>query len=255
MLENATSFNYTQTMNLKQLFVAFTFLFAPYGVAKNGYMLACIDEYPPYQYLGSTPHGVHITALKKLAQIFNKQIQFIESPNFARCVRMLKNGEVDVIAGLNKSKEREEFAYFAPYRVEEDHVVISNKASEIIDYKSLQGKVIGVSRGTTYFRKFNDDNTLNKVAINSITVGIELILKKRIDVIITSSMAANLLIDDINKAHLKATVINRNDNKVSYFGFSKLNKLNLLPCEIIERTTQAFENGSFNDEENTLEPL
>jgi len=218
-------------------------------------MYACIDDYPPYQYLGSTPHGIHVTALTKLAQTLNKKIQFIESPNFARCVRMLKNGEVDVIAGLNKSKKREEFAFYAPYRIEENHVVISNKAINISDYTSLQGKIIGVPRGTTYFRKFNDDTSLNKIPIQSIIIGIELILKNRIDIIITSRMIANLLIDDITKAHLKATVIKRNDNEdnVSYFGFSKLNKLDLFQHEIIDRTTQAFEQGKFNDEIKTKE--
>ena len=244
-------------MNLKQLSVFLFCIFVPFCFAKSDYMYACIDDYPPYQYLDSPPHGIHVTALTKLAQIFNKKIQFFESPNFARCVRMLKNGEVDVIAGLNKSKKREEFAFYAPYRIEENHVVISNKAINISDYTSLQGKIIGVPRGTTYFRKFNDDTSLNKIPIQSIIIGIELILKNRIDIIITSRMIANLLIDDITKAHLKATVIKRDDNegKVSYFGFSKLNKLDLSQHEIIDRTTQAFEQGKFRDEVKTIDSV
>jgi len=244
-------------MNLKQLFALLSFFFVSFCFAASDYMVACIDDYPPYQYLDSPPHGIHVTALTKLAQTFNKKIQFFESPNFARCVRLLKNGDVDVIAGLNKNKKREKFAFYAPYRIEEDHVVISKKASDISDYQSLQGKIIGVPRGTTYFRKFNDDTSLNKIPIQSIIIGIELILRNRIDVIITSRFVANLLIDDITKAHLKATVIERNDNKdkITYFGFSKLNKLDLLQHEIIDRTTQAFEQGSFSDEVNTKDSV
>jgi polar amino acid transport system substrate-binding protein len=237
-------------MNVKQIFVLLPLFFVSFCFAKSDVMLACIDDYPPYQYLESPPHGIHITALSTLAKTLNKNIEFIESPNFARCVNMLKNGKVDVIASLNKNKEREMFAFYAPYRIEEDHVIISNRASDILNYASLKDKIIGVPRGATYFKKFNDDKSLNKVSIQSITIGLELILMNRIDVIITSSMAANLLIDDINKAHLKATVIEPdvNKDKISYFGFSKLNNLALPQSEIVERTTQAFEKGNFSDE-------
>lgn len=239
-------------MKLKYLPLLLPFVFAHFCFAKSDYMLACIDDYPPYQYLDSPPHGIHVTALTKLAKTLNKKIQFFESPNFARCVRLLKNGDVDVIAGLNRTKNREEFAFYVPYRKEEDHVIISNKSIDINGYKSLQGKIIGVPRGTTYFRKFNDDTSLNKIPIQSIRVGIELLLRNRIDIIITSRFSADLLIDDITKAHLKATVIERDDNqdKVSYFGFSKLNKLDLTQDEIIERTTKAYEKGDFRDEVN-----
>ncbi|MEW6983921.1 substrate-binding periplasmic protein [Colwelliaceae bacterium 6471] len=241
-------------MNLKKLSVLWCCCFAPFCFSKSGYMVACIDDYPPYQYLDSPPHGIHVTALSNLAKVFNKKIQFIESPNFARCVQLLKTGEIDVIAGLNKNSDREKFAFYAPYRIEEDHVVISKKTSDISDYQSIKDKIIGVPRGTTYFKKFNDDTALNKVPIQSIRIGIELIIRNRIDVIITSKSVANLLIDDITSANLKATLIKQNNNKeeVSYFGFSKLNKLNLLPPEIINRTTQAFKQGKFKDDVNAI---
>ena len=209
-------------------------------------MLICT----PYQYLDSPPHGIYITALKKLATVLNKKIQFKESDNFAQCVRLLRNGEVDVIAGLNKTEERAIFAFYVPYRVEEDHVIISNKGSAIQSYQNLQGKIIGVPRGTTYFKQFNNDTSLNKVSIQSITIGIKLILKNRIDAIITSRASADLLINHINDAKLQATIIKRDSklDKVSYFGFSKHNKLELLPDELIKRTTKAFEQGLFRDE-------
>jgi len=239
-------------MYLKKI-AAFLLLFfvTPLCLAKSDSMFACIDDYPPYQFLGPPAHGIHINALKELAQIFNKRIRFIESPNIARCVRMLKNGEVDVIAGLNINNKREEFAFYAPYKIEEMHVVISNKSVEINDYQSLQGKIIGVPRGTTYFKKFNNDSTLKKIPIPNVRVGIKLIARQRIDVIITSSIVAEKLLADMNHLQLKMTVIEKDNNneKVSYFGFSKLNKLGLSQNEIIDQTTQAFKQGRFVDNE------
>ncbi len=244
-------------MYLKKI-TAFLLLFfvTPFCLAKSDYMFACIDDYPPYQFLDPTPHGIHITALKKIAQIFNKEIRFIESPNIARCVRMLKNGEVDVIAGLNINKEREEFAFYAPYKREESHVVISNKSLEINDYQSLQGKIIGVPRGTTYFKKFNNDSTLKKIPIPNVRVGIELIARQRIDVVITASFVAKKLLADMNHLQLKTTIIKKEDNEeLSYFGFSKLNKLGLSQNEIIDQTTQAFKQGRFVDNEKVSNTL
>jgi polar amino acid transport system substrate-binding protein len=165
-------------MNLKILSFVLTVFFVPLVFSTSDSMRACIDDYPPYQYLASPPHGIYMTALTKLAQTLSKKVQFIEAPNFARCVRLLRNGDVDVIAGFNKNTDREAFAFYAPYRREENHVIISNKNNNITHYKSLQGKIIGVPRGTTYFKKFNEDTSLNKIPIKNIKIGIKLILKK-----------------------------------------------------------------------------
>ncbi|RHW76122.1 ABC transporter substrate-binding protein [Colwellia sp. RSH04] len=234
-------------MNFKLIFILSIIAFTPFSFAKTDYITACIDDYPPYQFVGPTPHGIHITGLEKLATTLNKTLRFVASPNFARCVRLLKNGQVDVIAGLNKSKEREAFAFYAPYTIEEELVVIAKKEIDIINYQSIQDKIIGVPRGTTYFRKFNEDSSLNKIEVQSVRIGIEMILKDRIDIIITSINVSNLLINDLKKAQLKTTVIERSDNKdnVSYFGFSKRNKLNLSQQEIIALTTTAFNQGIF----------
>ncbi|MCJ8321321.1 MAG: transporter substrate-binding domain-containing protein [Colwellia sp.] len=234
-------------MNLKKSSVFFSLLFIPFCLAQSNYMFACIDDYSPYQYIGPPPHGIHITALKNLANTLNKEIQFIESPNIARCVRMLKNGDVDVIAGLNINEERKEFAFYAPYKILEDHVILSNGSNKISDYQSLQGKIIGVPRGTSYFKKFDEDNSLKKISIQNNKTGIELLLKKRIDVIIVSKSVAKTLIADVSKVQLKTTVLEQVDhsNKMSYFGFSKLNQLNLPQNEIIKQTTQAFKQGKF----------
>lgn len=234
-------------MILKNLLAFLSLFLIPLCFAKSGYIYACIDDYPPYQYIGPSPYGIHISALKILAHTLNKKIRFVESPNIARCVRMLKNGKVDVIAGLNISEKRAEFAFYAPYKLEEEHVFISNKSVEVNGYQSLQGKIIGVPRGTSYFKKFDEDSSLKKIAIQNVRVGIELIVKQRIDVIITSMAVAKKLITNANNTQLKTTVIDRDDknDRMSYFGFSKLNKLNLSKNEIIYQTTQAFEQGKF----------
>lgn len=91
-------------MLLKTIIIVFYILLViPVSHAYNEKIITCIDNYPPYQVLGDVPHGSHITALTRLAKVLKKKLNFIEAPNFARCVKMLELGQVDVIVGLNKN--------------------------------------------------------------------------------------------------------------------------------------------------------
>ncbi|NVK23831.1 MAG: transporter substrate-binding domain-containing protein [Gammaproteobacteria bacterium] len=221
--------------------------------AKSSVITACIDDHPPYQQLTDPPVGIHINALKKLATLFDANLNFIKSPNFARCVALLESGKADVIAGLNISEERKKFAFYAPYKVEESLVVLSRPDSKFRHYNDLYGKLIGVPRGTTYFATFDNDRSLNKVSIPSVRNGIKILIKERIDLVITSELVAKSLIDEINALEIKTTVIERvnKNNQISYFGFSKKHKLPLTDAMIIEKTKAAFNLGYFtNDESN-----
>lgn len=231
------------------LYLIFIFQLNSYAntAERDDNIVACIDEYPPYQTLGNPPTGSHITALILLAKTLKKELIFSESPNFARCVKKLELGQVDVIVGLNSNPKRDRFSFYAPYKVEDSHVFIYRKTDSIDSYQDLNGKIIGVPRGTTYFKKFDQDSSLKKISIASVSIGIELLLKQRIDVIITSEFAADLLLNDSIRKYLKATKVERKNYKrtISYFGFSKKNKLNLTEKEIVELTTAAFEQGVF----------
>ena len=237
-------------MVLKTIIIMFFILsIAPNSHAYNENIITCIDHYPPYQVLGKVPHGSHITALTRLAKVLKKQLVFIEATNFARCVKMLEVGKIDVIVGLNKNTKRDQFAFYAPYKIEDDHVFISAKTNVIYNYVDLKGKIIGVPRGTTYFEKFDNDRTLTKISIQNVNNGIQLLLKKRIDVIITSTFSADLLLTERERRHLITTTIKRKHYKryKSFFGFSKKNRLKLTTKKIIALTTAAFEQGIFKD--------
>lgn len=240
---------------LKVIIVVFLMLFnMPNSHASNDKIVACIDDYPPYQVFGEVPYGSHITALTHLAEILKKQLYFVEAPNFSRCVKMLKLGQVDVVVGLNQNKERDEFAFYAPYKLEDDHVFISSKKNAIYNYADLQGKIIGVPRGTTYFEKFDNDASLEKISIQNVNIGIQLLLKDRIDVIITSIFVADLLLNELAREQLETTRIKRSNYKrfMSFFGFSKKNRLNLAEEKIISLTTAAFEQGVFKEQNHSM---
>ena len=218
--------------------------------AQSNELVACIDEHPPYQILAEKPYGVHITALEKLAKVLDKKLKFINSPNFARCVAMLRQGQVDVIAGLNPSEERNKFAFYAPFKAADDLRVVSKEDISIDKYEDFHGKIIGIARGSSYFPRFDKDNSLKKITIQNVRIGFSLLLKGRIDLIMVSPATFETFSKEISEAKLKVSPIRLEDvrNKETAFGFSKYHQLNLDEQEIIKRVVTAYKQGQFEQE-------
>jgi polar amino acid transport system substrate-binding protein len=221
---------------------------ASFTQAQSKVLVACIDDHPPYQYLGAKPHGTHISALEVLADLLDKELTFVQSPNFARCVAMLKNGDVDVIAGLNPSAQRRKFALYAPFKPADSLKVISKEGIIINTYNDLKGKIIGVSRGSSYFPRFDNDDTLDKISVQNDRIAFSLLLKDRIDLIMLSPEALETHYEEINNTKLKVSPIALEEvrNNKTFFGFSRLNKLNLSEKELINKVTSAYQKGIFN---------
>ncbi len=215
--------------------------------AQSNLIVACIDDHPPYQYLGETPHGTHITALEVLANVLDKKLTFIQSPNFARCVAMLKNGDVDVVAGLNKTEQRAKFAFYAPFKAADALRVISKESIIINTYDDFKGKIIGVARGSLYFPRFDSDDTLDKISVQNNRIGFSMLLKNRIDLIMLSPEILETFSEEIKSAKLKVSPMELEEvrNNVTLFGFSKHHKLNLNDKELIDKVTTAYKNGAF----------
>jgi polar amino acid transport system substrate-binding protein len=160
---------------------------------------------------------------------------------------MLKKGEVDVVAGLNPTDERSKFAFYAPFKSADTMKVVSKKGISINTYNDLKGKIIGVERGTLYFPRFDNDNSLKKISIQSSRIGFSLLLKDRIDLIMITPVTLTALTKEINNSDLKVSPITLEElrNKKTYFGFSKLNKINLSHAELINKVTTAYQQGIF----------
>lgn len=233
-------------MDNKKTFLLLTFLLFPN--AQSAELVACIDDHPPYQIIAKNPYGTHITALEVLADVLEKQLKFIKSPNFARCVAFLKQGQVDVIAGLNPSIERDKFSFYAPFKAADDLRVLSKEGITINKYDDFYGKIIGISRGTSYFPRFDNDNELKKITMQSERIGFSLLLKNRIDIILVSPVMLKTLSKELNTDNLKVSPIKLSEmrNKETNFGFSKAHKLGLSSQEIIDKVHMAYKQGRFN---------
>lgn len=230
----------------KAFTLLFTILWLPYAL--SGELVACIDDHPPYQILAEKPYGLHISALDVLAKELSKELAFIQAPNFARCVALLEKGKVDVIAGLTPSKERDKFAFYVPFKIADELRVISRSGINIESYDDFHGKIIGVSRGTDYFSRFDEDDRLKKIAMQSERIGFSLLLKKRIDLMMASPATIQALSKEISEANLNVSSIELEElrNKETAFGFSKAHRLGLTQEEIVTKVSSAYKKGLFN---------
>jgi len=230
----------------KTIFSLLAFLW--FSNAQCQEIIACIDDHPPYQVIAKKPYGTHIVALEVLADVLKKKLKFIKSPNFARCIVLLKQGQADVIAGLGPTTERSKFAFYAPFKSADALRVLSKGSITIENYDDFYGKIIGIGRGSTYFPRFDTDNKLNKVTIQNMRTGFSMLLKERIDLIMVSPASITTFSKEINDAKLNVSPIKLSEmrNKETAFGFSKLHKLGLGNQEIIDKVQTAYQQGRFN---------
>jgi len=106
---------------------------------------------------------------------------------FARRIQEIKKGNLDIIVGIQKTKEREDkFMYIEPHYESLSYRFFSlaENTSLTRSYSDLYNKVIGVNKHSKYFPIFDNDKALQKVEVVSLKQNINLLLRGRIDLLI-----------------------------------------------------------------------
>jgi len=209
-------------------------------------MTACIDHYPPLQFAAKKPYGESISALKTLANLLEYKIKFVKGPNFARCLKLLELGKVDVLAGLVNSEKRRKIALLLPYKKDTQYVfVIRNQSPDINKYDDFIGLNIGVTKNTLYFKPFDSDKSIKKIEIKDIKTGLKRLVKGRVDVLITAEEIFNSSVKELDIADkVKLTSYTHKVERSLNFGFSKRSNIRITKSKIA-KINQATENGLF----------
>lgn len=86
--------------------------------------------------------------------------------HFARSLNELENGGIDILPRTMRTKEREAFVnYLGPIGYQEKNILFLVKKDQedmINSYNDLKGLSIEVKKKTAYFKRFDEDTTLNK---------------------------------------------------------------------------------------------
>jgi polar amino acid transport system substrate-binding protein len=145
---------------------------------------------PPYRILeGGERTGLYVEIFEEIAERLGWEVHYREAP-FRRVLRMVQQGEVDVMLGPLETEERAELMEFvAPaFPPERRLFFYLNKEHSIERYADLYGRAIGVLEGASYFPRFDDDEDLLKEPAPRYENLMLMLQKGRVDVVIAPEL-------------------------------------------------------------------
>ncbi|PPI83693.1 ABC transporter substrate-binding protein [Marinobacter maroccanus] len=154
---------------------------------------------PPYRIIqGGERTGLYVDIFEEIAERLGWNVHYREAP-FRRVLRMVQQGEVDVMLGPLETEERAELMEFvAPaFPPERRLFFYLNKEHRIERYADLYGRAIGVLEGATYFSRFDDDEKLLKEPAPRYENLMLMMQKGRVDVVIAPELVGLYTIEKL----------------------------------------------------------
>ena len=175
---------------MRQLLLAGLILLALPALGEGRRVIVSLNNAPPYRIVdGHQVSGLYIDILNEIATRLNWDVVYREAP-FKRVLWMMKNGQADIMLGPLKTPAREQYMKFVAeaFPSEPRLFFYEHPANRITDYDDLNGKVIGVLRGSSYFPRFDNDQRLNKVTATRYENLMRMLAKDHVDVVVAPEM-------------------------------------------------------------------
>lgn len=171
----------------------------------------------------------NIDVLEAVARHLGVKLKLIRTP-FKRALVMMKDGKLDILAGLLKNPDRETYIFYIqpPYKTRSDTVffVPRGKADLIKDYDDLFPLQIGTTIGVNYFTRFDLDTLLSKEAVPNGENSFRKLLAGRIQTVVSSEGDGIELMDKMgiaNKIEIARYRFSR--EKHVFIGLSKASRI------------------------------
>jgi len=169
------------------------------------------------------PEGLVVALLDDISKRMGFKVKFVEV-SFHRGLYMLDNGDVDIMPGLFKRKDREEKYLYVetPYRYERTSFLVLRDGPKIDSYEDLRGLTIGTLEEVKYFNRFDSDDTLIKKPVLSDKLNMRKLMEGRIDCLILAGEVAkqNIAMAGGEKSIVQAAFQPRKNDGV-YLVFSR----------------------------------
>ncbi len=170
--------------------------------------------------------GVDVEIIKEVAQRLGIKLVILDCP-WKRCLRMMQDGQIDIMSSLFKRPDREQFMHFIepPYLEESTTVFYVTKGNQHIlnKYSDLYKLEVGITRGVSYFPKFDNDTQIKKTELVKAPQLLNMLVEKRIDTVPAEESYFDYTLvmegfsEQIEKTKLKVT----NKKEKTYFALSK----------------------------------
>uniref|UniRef100_A0A486XK36 Bacterial extracellular solute-binding protein, family 3 n=1 Tax=Rheinheimera sp. BAL341 TaxID=1708203 RepID=A0A486XK36_9GAMM len=151
----------------------------------------CLDNYPnrhnyPAQGL---PYGPTVDLMRELANRSGFELSFSPNTPFARCLKLMQDGQTDLMIRLNYSDERNSYMHLIPYvrSARAEYLYLLEQHKDIRDMAQLSGLTIGVIRGYIYNAELPNlliKNSKNVVEIDTEDAAMTMLLYQRVDAVI-----------------------------------------------------------------------
>ena len=189
-------------------------------------VIVAFSEFPPYKMFVDGKHlGIDVDILQEIAKQMDFKLEF-KNGTLEDCLRMMKQGEADLMTSLLRRVEREPYiVYVQPrYRARSDKVfyVLKERQKLIRTYDDLKMLKIGVKGGTSYAQAFDNDKELNKLPAQSIKINIAKLAAGQIDTFITTDTEGDYWIKKLGlKDRITKTPFKFSQLDPIYIGISK----------------------------------
>lgn len=153
-----------------QAILTFILLFGgTLAVAHENVLRADYRQRPPEMIVDSKTEqgsGPLIEILDEAAGKIGWKVHWRNAP-FQRSYKELQLGSVDIVPRVILTEERKAFvAYLGPIGYQQKDIVFlvrKGEGASIKGYDDLTKRTVGTKRDTAYFKRFNEDETINKV--------------------------------------------------------------------------------------------
>lgn len=130
------------------LFVVFFFNQKVYAYPNENKTLDVVGDnnYPPYEFIDESGNyrGFNLDIIRALAIELGLEVRLIPS-NWDDAILMLKNGNVDIIQGMNVTNERKRFFDFTePILTNSRNIFVLSSCSNISELSDLKGKKVAI---------------------------------------------------------------------------------------------------------------
>lgn len=156
------------------------------------------SEYAPFKVKeGAAYSGIDVLLMRELSRKMAVDLELVDCP-IARCLSMMKAGELDVLTALGLREDRQVYIEYIspPYNDNNPKVFYFRKDSpvHIESYEDLYKYRIGVKNGVRYFQEFDADEKIHKDAVDEVELNFRKLASGRIDAFVNTEIQADYLI-------------------------------------------------------------
>ncbi|MBA4342924.1 MAG: ABC transporter substrate-binding protein [Methylibium sp.] len=160
---------------------------------------------PPFRIFGAGgPTGLYFDLLNEAARRLGWPLRYTEVPS-ARALKMMEQGEADLMLGPLRTPERERFlSYSRTVLPAEDKAFYTRAAAAPLRrLDDLQGLSIGVHRGKRYGAAFDADARLRRLELNDYRAALEMVSRGRLDAAVLPERQGDLLVRSLGLTLVK----------------------------------------------------